>query len=82
MDVLRLFGRKEKMDLCKAALAELGPLSTNELGVDVVRRKGMNPQDKVLVDAITHRLTRTRSAARAAGSRPKSTSARTPKAIR
>ncbi|MGB7091653.1 MAG: hypothetical protein WBD60_04625, partial [Methylovirgula sp.] len=56
MDVLRLFGRKEKMDLCKAALAQLGPLSTKELGLEVVRRKEMNPEDKVLVDAITHRL--------------------------
>ncbi len=54
IDIPRLFSRKEKMDLCKAALAELDPLSTKQLGAEVVRRKGMNPDDKVLTDAITH----------------------------
>lgn len=51
MDVHRLFGRKGKWELCRAALAE-GGLRTEELAAHCMVAKGFDVADNVLAKAI------------------------------
>lgn len=52
VDVHRLFKRAEKWEYCREALETLGPMNTRDLALFVMRRKGMDPGDKVLAQAI------------------------------
>jgi hypothetical protein len=52
VDVHRLFGRKEKWELCRAALTAQGDLSTKELAAHIMALKGFDVADKVLAKAI------------------------------
>lgn len=54
--VHRLFRRGEMVTICKAALAEHGPLDTRELSRHVMRVKGFNEDDEELRKAITYRI--------------------------
>jgi hypothetical protein len=56
MDTLRLFKRGEIVKLCKAALAQEGPLDTRELALRVVRAKGLDEGDSVLRTSIAYRI--------------------------
>jgi hypothetical protein len=56
VSVLKLFSRRERIGLVRAALAEKGPLDTRELAIEVMRRKGFNIGDMALQTAITRRL--------------------------
>ena len=56
MDLTRLFKRREIGNICKAALAEHGPLTTRELALHVIRAKGMDEGDKVLRQTISYRI--------------------------
>lgn len=56
MDTLRLFKRGEIVRICKAALAEEGPLDTRELALSVMRAKGLDEGDTVLRTSITYRI--------------------------
>lgn len=44
-----IFSRSEMAAVCLAALAKESPLGTNELTARVLRSKGLDPDDKVLV---------------------------------
>lgn len=55
-DIHRLFRRGELVTLCKAALAERGPLDTRELSAHVVRAKGFDEADKELRKAIAYKI--------------------------
>jgi hypothetical protein len=55
VDLHRLFRYGEMTAMCKAALAA-GPMSTREIALYVVKKKGLDLDDKVLIKAITHRL--------------------------
>lgn len=55
-DIHRLFRRGELVTLCKAALAEHGPLDTRELSTQVVRAKGFDEADKELRKAIAYKI--------------------------
>lgn len=50
-----LFKRGEMVAIAKSALAD-GPQNTRQLSVAVLKAKGLNPGDKVLAKAISHRL--------------------------
>ncbi|GFO83483.1 MAG: hypothetical protein A49_31100 [Methyloceanibacter sp.] len=56
VDTLRLFKRGELAELCKAALADEGPLTTPELALRVARAKGLDEDDKVLRQSIAYRI--------------------------
>ncbi|ODA67520.1 hypothetical protein A7A08_01554 [Methyloligella halotolerans] len=56
MDTLRLFKRGEIVRICKAALADEGPLDTRELALRVMRAKGLDEGDTVLRTSITYRI--------------------------
>ncbi len=56
ISVLRLFKRRERIGLCREALAEKGPLDTREIAIEVMKRKGFNVGDMALQTAITRRL--------------------------
>jgi hypothetical protein len=56
VDTLRLFKRGEIVTLCKAALAQEGPLDTRELALRVVRAKGLDEGDTVLRQSIAYRI--------------------------
>lgn len=56
VDVQHLFKRREKWDLCEQALSEHGELTTKELALHVVRAKGFDEDDAVLVRAVTQQL--------------------------
>ena len=56
VDVHRLFGRREKWDLCEAALSQNGEMTTKELAQYVVRAKGFDESDAVLLRAVTQQL--------------------------
>ncbi len=60
IDLNRLLRRGETTKLCLAALAAEGPLDTRELAQRVMRAKGLNPDDKVLGQAIALRIVQTR----------------------
>ncbi|MEI9886566.1 MAG: hypothetical protein WDN08_08695 [Rhizomicrobium sp.] len=59
IDLNRLLRRGETTRLCLAALATEGPLDTRELAQRVMRAKGLNPDDKVLGQAIALRIVQT-----------------------
>lgn len=59
IDLNRLLRRGETTRLCLAALAAEGPLDTRELAQRVMRAKGLNPDDKVLGQAIALRIVQT-----------------------
>jgi hypothetical protein len=59
IDLNRLLRRGETTRLCLAALAAEGPLDTRELAQRVMRAKGLNPDDKVLGQAIALRVVQT-----------------------
>ncbi len=55
MDSYRLFKRGEPWAICAKALA-IGPLSTKELALELMKAKGMDLKDAVLAKTIGHRL--------------------------
>jgi hypothetical protein len=55
-DINRLFRRGEIVTICKAAMAEHGPLSTRELSHHVMKAKGFNADDNELRKAIAFRI--------------------------
>ena len=59
IDLNRLLRRGETTKLCLEALAKEGPLDTRELAQRVMRAKGLNPDDKVLGQAIALRIVQT-----------------------
>ena len=59
IDLNRLLRRGETTRICLAALAAEGPLDTRELAQRVMRAKGLNPEDKVLGQAIALRIVQT-----------------------
>ena len=59
IDLNRLLRRGETTRLCLEALAKEGPLDTRELAQRVMRAKGLNPDDKVLGQAIALRIVQT-----------------------
>jgi hypothetical protein len=64
-DVNRLFRRGETTRVCRAALAQEGPLDTRELALRLIRHKKFDESDTVLVKSITYRIVHTlRSAER------------------
>ncbi|WP_026607741.1 hypothetical protein [Methylocapsa acidiphila] len=56
VDLGRLFKRGEVVSICFAALAEEGPLDTRELGLRVVRAKGLDETDGVLRQTVVYRV--------------------------
>jgi hypothetical protein len=54
-DTHRLFARREKIDICKKALAK-GPLTTRDLAVICMKAKGLDPADRVLAKSVAHTL--------------------------
>ena len=59
IDLNRLLRRGETTRLCLEALAKEGPLDTRELAQRVMRAKGLNPDDKMLGQAIALRIVQT-----------------------
>jgi len=59
IDLNRLLHRGETTRLCLEALAKEGPLDTRELAQRVMQAKGLNPEDKVLGQAIALRIVQT-----------------------
>jgi len=59
IDLNRLLRRGETTQICLTALAKEGPLDTRELAQRVMRAKGLNPEDKVLGQAIALRIVQT-----------------------
>jgi hypothetical protein len=55
VDTYRIFKRGEQIELCKHALAS-GPKTTTELARCVMKVKGFDASDRVLVRAVTARL--------------------------
>ena len=55
VDHYRLFRRGEAWAICAAALAQ-GPQDTRQLALELMKAKGMDLGDSVLVKAIGHRL--------------------------
>jgi hypothetical protein len=56
VDVRRIFRRNEISEVCKAAIAQEGPLDTRELAVRVMRAKGLDVADAVLRSSICLRI--------------------------
>jgi hypothetical protein len=56
MDIHRLFQRGELIAICKAALAEHGPMDTRALAVHILKAKGFDAGDKVLAKSIAARV--------------------------
>lgn len=56
VDVHRLFRRGEIVTLCKAAIAEEGPLDTRELAYRVLRAKGFDENDGQLRISVAFRI--------------------------
>lgn len=57
VDIHRIFKRAEKIELCREALAS-GPMTTKELALFLMRKKGLDTGDKVLAKAVANNLTR------------------------
>lgn len=55
IDVHRVFKRSKKIDLCREALAS-GPMTTKELALFLMRKKGWDTGDKVLAKAVANNL--------------------------
>ncbi|MFG1189240.1 hypothetical protein [Xanthobacter flavus] len=56
VEIHRLFKRGEMTAICRAALAEEGPLDTRELALRVIRAKGLDEGDKALRQTIALRI--------------------------
>ena len=56
VDVHRLFGRKEKWELCKVALADGAELTTKDLAEYVMAAKGFDVADRILAKAVGFQL--------------------------
>jgi len=56
MDLHRLFKRRETWAICKAALADKGPITTIELTQEPMKAKKLEAGDKVLARALNVRL--------------------------
>lgn len=56
VDVHHLFKRREKWDLCEQALSQHDELTTKELALHVVKAKGFDETDAVLLRAVTLQL--------------------------
>ncbi len=67
VDVGRLFKRGEVVSICFAALAQEGPLDTRELGLRVVRAKGLDESDGVLRQTVVYRVVQALSIQRKRG---------------
>jgi hypothetical protein len=67
VDVGRLFKRGEVVSICFAALAQEGPLDTRELGLRVVRAKGLDEMDGVLRHTVVYRVVQALSIQRKRG---------------
>jgi hypothetical protein len=59
VDLNRVFRRGETTTLCMNALREEGPLDTRQLTVRVMRAKGLDTGDKVLITTIALRIVQT-----------------------
>jgi cell division septum initiation protein DivIVA len=55
LDIHGIFKRGEMIAICKSALAK-GPLNTRDLSAAILKAKGLDAADKVLVKAISYRL--------------------------
>jgi hypothetical protein len=55
-DIHRLFQRGELTAICKAALAEHGPMNTRALAVHILTAKGLDAGDKVLAKSVAGRV--------------------------
>lgn len=56
IDLHRTFKHRELIDLCKAALAENGPMDTRELAQAILKAKGLDVGDKVLAKAVAFKI--------------------------
>lgn len=56
VEIHRLFKRGEMTAICRAALAQEGPLDTRELALRVIRAKGLDEGDKALRQTIALRI--------------------------
>ncbi len=55
VDIHRVFKRAEKIALCREALAS-GPMTTKDVALFLMRRKGLDTGDKVLAKAVANNL--------------------------
>jgi hypothetical protein len=55
-DIHRLFQRGELTNICKAALAEHGPMNTRALVTHILAAKGLDSGDHVLAKSVAERL--------------------------
>jgi hypothetical protein len=55
-DIHRLFLRGELTGICKAALAEHGPMNTRALVTHILAAKGLDGGDRVLAKSVAERL--------------------------
>jgi hypothetical protein len=55
-DIYRVFQRGELTAICKAALAEHGPMTTRALAVHILTAKGFDAGDKVLAKSVAGRI--------------------------
>ena len=67
VDVGRLFKRGEVVSICFTALAKEGPLDTRELGLRIVRAKGLDESDGVLRQTVVYRVVQALSIQRKRG---------------
>lgn len=59
IDLNRVFRRGETTQICLEALRAEGPLDTRQLAVRVMRAKGLDTDDKVLVTTVSLRIVQT-----------------------
>jgi predicted transcriptional regulator len=55
-DIRRLFQRGELVTICKAALAEHGPMNTRALVTHILAAKVLDTKDRVLAKSVAERL--------------------------
>ena len=55
-DIHRLFQRGELVTICKAALAQHGPMNTRALVTHILAAKGLDGGDRVLAKSVAERL--------------------------
>jgi hypothetical protein len=56
LDIRRVFGRREKWSICEEALRTKGPLTTKELAVYALAKKGLDTGDVVLARVLANTL--------------------------
>jgi hypothetical protein len=59
IDLTRVFKRGETTAICLAAIKREGPLDTRELAIRVMRAKGLDVRDRVLVQSVGLRIVQT-----------------------